>query len=71
MTVREVCKEYMLFLRHQQSPDGSFHEYAIDAFQFGLREVNGAGADAAVLNSETQNNETQKWESLGSIVKLN
>lgn len=61
----EVGKEYVVFLRPQQSPDGTFHEYAIDGFQFGLREVKGAGPDTAVLN-----NETKTWESLGTIVKL-
>lgn len=46
-------------------PDGTFHEYAIDGFQFGLREVKGSGDDTAVLNIETR-----KWESLSGIVKL-
>ncbi|MDQ0680554.1 hypothetical protein QFZ30_003936 [Arthrobacter pascens] len=61
----EVGKEYVVFLLPQSSKDGKLHEYLMDGFQFGLREVKGSGAETTVLN-----NETKEWESLGSVVKL-
>ena len=61
----EVGKEYVVLLKPQSSKDGKTHEYFIDGFQFGLREVRGVGAESTVLN-----NETNEWENLGSIVKL-
>ncbi|MEV8144840.1 hypothetical protein [Specibacter sp. NPDC078709] len=64
MTVREVARSTWSSSGRSR-PDGTFHEYAIDGFQFGLREVKGSGDDTAVLNIETR-----KWESLSGIVKL-
>jgi len=62
----EAAKDYVVFLMPQSSKDAKHHEYLIDGLQYGLREARGSGAEMTVLN-----NDTKKWESLSSIVKLN
>ncbi|MBO9705949.1 MAG: hypothetical protein J7474_10630, partial [Arthrobacter sp.] len=58
-------KEYLAFLAPQTSKDGRLREYAIVGFQHGLRDIKGAGRDAAVLN-----NDSAAWEPLVTVVKL-
>lgn len=61
----EVGKNYLVFLSPEATPDGKVQDYAMQGMQYGLREVQGSGAQATVLN-----NETGEWESLSSVVRL-
>lgn len=61
----EAGNDYVVLLWRQSSKDGTFHEYFIDGFKFGLREAKGLGPETIALN-----NETGEWEPLGSLLKL-
>ena len=59
----KVGMDYIALLLPQQYKDGTAEEYSIQGFQYGFRQVRGAGPGVTVLN-----NETNEWESLESIV---